>query len=210
MTFALSKKTNKKTNSKKQNMKSKFTSLVIACVMMSFAAVAAMPASFSVTSANANVFNISYKTAEVGNVRISIYDNGNELVFTEVLSNVASFVRPYNFSELTQGEYTIVVSNKNSTQAEKVNFTSNKINSIISVSEVANAENKYALNVTNNGTEDVYVRIFGNNTLLHEQSVQVTGSFGLIYNLSKVKSAAKASVTFEVSTASGKFEKITF
>jgi len=191
-------------------MKSKINALIIACVMMSFAAVAASPIAFSVTSSTANVFNISYKTAEVSNVRISIYNNSTELVFTEVLNNVASFVRPYNFSELTEGEYTIVVSNKNSTQTEKVNFTSNKINSIISVSEVANAENKYALNVTNNGTEDVYVRIFDNSTLLHEQSVQVTGSFGLIYNLSKVKSTAGASITFEVSTASGKFEKITF
>lgn len=192
-------------------MKSKFNALVIACVMMSFAAVAASPAAFSVTTSTANVFNISYKTGVVSNVRISIYNNSSELVFTEVLNNVASFVRPYNFSELTEGEYTIVVSNKNGTQTEKVNFTSNKINSIISVSEVANAENKYALNVTNNGTEDVYVRIFDSNSnLLHEQSVQVTGSFGLIYNLSKVKSTAGASITFEVSTASGKFEKITF
>jgi hypothetical protein len=192
-------------------MKSKFNALVIACVMMSFAAVAASPVAFSVTSSTANVFNISYKTAEVSNVRISIYNSNTELVFTEVLNNVASFVRPYNFSELTEGEYTIVVSNKNGTQTEKVNFTSNKINSIISVSEVANAENKYALNVTNNGTEDVYVRIFDNNSnLLHEQSVQVTGSFGLIYNLSKVKSTTGTSITFEVSTESGKFEKITF
>ena len=192
-------------------MKSKFNSLVIACVMMSFASVAKSPASLSVTASSANVFKINYKANETGTVKISIYDSNNELVFVEVLNNVTSFVRPYNFNELPEGEYTIVVADKNGKQAEKVNYASNKINSFISVSEVADAENKYALSVTNNGTEEVFVRIFDNDyNMIHEQSVQVTGSFGLIYNLNNLKSAAASTVTFEVSTSSGKFEKITF
>lgn len=192
-------------------MKLKINALVIACVMMSFAAVAITPASLSVTASSSNVFNINYKTAEAGTVKIAIYDNNNILVFSEVLNNVASFVRPYNFTELNEGEYTIVVSNKNGKQAEKVNYAANTISSFINVSEVANAENKYALNVTNNGTEEVFVRIYNNqNELLHEQSVQVTGSFGLIYDLTKVKAASTTSVTFEVSTSNGKVETITF
>ena len=192
-------------------MKSKINALVIACVMMSFAAVAASPVTMSVTTSSASVFKINYKTAEVGTVKISIYDNNNQLVFVEVLNNVASFVRPYNFTEMSEGEYTIVVATKNGKQAEKVNYSVSKVESVISVSEVANAENKYMLNVTNNGTEEVYVRIFNNeNILVHEQSVQVTGSFGLIYNLNKLKSTTESNVTFEVSTSSGKFEKITF
>lgn len=192
-------------------MKSKINALVIACVMMSFAAVAASPVTMSVTTSSASVFNINYKTAESGTVKISIYDNNNQLVFVEVLNNVASFVRPYNFTELSQGEYTIVVANKNGKQAEKVNYSVSKVESVISVSEVANAENKYMLNVTNNGTEEVYVRILNNeNILVHEQAVQVTGSFVLIYNLNKLKSTTESNVTFEVSTSSGKFEKITF
>ncbi len=191
-------------------MKSKINALVIACVMMSFAA-AANPTLFSVTpTASTKVFNINYKAVGSGTVKISIFNSDNELVFTEALSGVTSFVRPYNFSELSEGEYTIVVADKNGKLAEKVNYASNKIESFISVSEIANAENKYALNVSNNGTEDVFVRIYNSeNTLLHEQAVKVTGSFGLIYDLNKVKSEAN-SITFEVATSSGKFEKITF
>lgn len=192
-------------------MKSKINALIVACVMMSVAAVAATPATMTVTSTSANVFKISYKAEAAENVKISIYDGNNQLVFVEVLSNVASFVRPYNFTEMSEGQYTIVVANKNGKQAEKVTYIANKVESFISVSEVANAENKYMLNVTNNGSEDVFVRIFNNeNTLVHEQSVKVTGSFGLIYNLNNVKSATDSTVTFEVSTSSGKFEKITF
>ena len=100
-------------------MKSKFNSLFIAFVMMSFAAVAASPALLSVTASTAaSVFNINYKMVEKGTVNISIYDKSNELVFTEVLIDVKSFVRPYNFSELPEGEYTIVVADKNGKQAE--------------------------------------------------------------------------------------------
>ena len=192
-------------------MKSKFNSLFIAFVMMSFAAVAASPALLSVTASTAaSVFNINYKMVEKGTVNISIYDKSNELVFTEVLIDVKSFVRPYNFSELPEGEYTIVVADKNGKQAEKVNYTLSNIFSAISVSEVANEENKYILNVTNNGTENVEVKIYDNlQTLLHVQTVNVTGSFGLIYNLNKVKSTS-SSVTFEVTTNSGKIERITF
>ena len=192
-------------------MKSKFNSLFIAFVMMSFAAVAASPALLSVTASTAaSVFNINYKMVEKGTVNISIYDKSNELVFTEVLIDVKSFVRPYNFSELPEGEYTIVVADKNGKQAEKVNYTLSNIFSAISVSEVANEENKYILNVTNNGTENVEVKIYDNlQTLLHVQTVNVTGSFGLIYNLNKVKSTS-SSVTFEVTTNSGKVERITF
>ena len=192
-------------------MKSKFNSLFIAFVMMSFASVAASPALLSVTASTAaSVFNINYKMVEKGTVNISIYDKSNELVFTEVLIDVKSFVRPYNFSELPEGEYTIVVADKNGKQAEKVNYTLSNIFSAISVSEVANEENKYILNVTNNGTENVEVRIYDNlQTLLHVQTVNVTGSFGLIYNLNQVK-AVSSTVTFEVTTNSGKVERITF
>jgi len=192
-------------------MKSKITSLVIACVMMSFAAMAASPASLSVTASSSKVFKIAYTNAEAGTVKVAIYDAANQLMFVEVLNNVASFVRPYNFSELPEGEYTIVVTDKNGKQAEKINYASNKINSFISVSEVINEENKYVLNVTNNGTEEVWVRIFDNdNAMIHEQAVEVTGSFGLIYNLNHVKSNTNSNVTFEVSTSGGKFERITF
>jgi len=192
-------------------MKSKITSLVIACVMMSFATLAASPASLSVTASSSKVFKIAYTNAETGTVKVSIYDAANQLMFVEVLNNVASFVRPYNFSELPEGEYTIVVSDKNGKQAEKINYTSNKINSVISVSEIINEANKYILNVTNNGTEEVWVRIFDNeNTMIHEQALEVTGNFGLIYNLKHLKSNTNSNVTFEVSTSSGKFERITF
>jgi hypothetical protein len=193
------------------NMNSKFSALVFAFIIMSATAFADAPASLTVISTStSSVYKIYYKTKEVGKVKVSIINSANQLVFSEVLSNVASFVRPYNFSELAEGEYTIVLEDKNGKQVEKVNYTMNRIVSFIKVTEVANDQNKYMLNVANNGSEVVTVKIFSNNALLHKQDVQVTGSFGLIYNLSQVKATTDSKITFEVSTSSGKTEMITF
>jgi hypothetical protein len=195
------------------NMNSKFNALVIACIMMSATAFADSPvASLSVVPAStASVYNVCYKTAEAGKVKVSIYNSSNQLIFAEVLNNVASFMRPYNFSQLAQGEYTIVLEDKNGKQVEKVNYAMNKINSFIKVIEVAHDENKYVLNVANNGTESVYVKIYNDaNILLHAQTLEVTGNFALLYNLSKVKLTSDTAITFEISTSSGAVKTMTF
>jgi len=146
---------------------------------------------------------------EAGNVKVSIYNSSNVLVFTETINGVTSFKRPYNFSNLSQGEYTIVLEDKNGKQLQNVSYRMNTVNSFIHVSEVANAENKYILNVTNDGTESVYVKILNSdNEVLHEQHLKVTGTFGLVYNLSQVKSSSE--VTFEITTSNGNVQRMTF
>ncbi len=121
----------------KKNMKSKFNVLVFACILSSFATSANSPASMKVTSSpSASVFNITYRSQEEGKVTISIYNKKNQLVFTEKIQHVVSFIRPYNFSKLGEGEYTIEVSDKHGKQVEKINFSRTKINSPISVSQL--------------------------------------------------------------------------
>ncbi|HEY3402026.1 MAG TPA: hypothetical protein VGK59_01500 [Ohtaekwangia sp.] len=189
-------------------MKSKITVLAFA-LLTSLSVLANSSASLTIVASTESVYNVYYKTAEAGRVKVSIYNSGNKLVFSEMLYNVASFMRPYNFSELSEGEYTVVVEDKNGKQAEKVNYAMNKITSIIKVTEVANASDKFLLNVTTTGTQSVTVKIFdATQTLVYNNEVEVTGSFGVIYNLSQIKSTDN--ITFEVSTSNGKTETITF
>jgi hypothetical protein len=189
-------------------MNSKIASLFIACVL-SAGAFAKTP-SMTVAASASSVYNVFYKSTETGNVKVSIYNKSNDLVFFEMISGVSSFNRPYNFSNLAQGEYTIVLEDRNGKQVETVNYFMNKVNTFIHVSEVANEENKYMLNVTNDGTEEVFVKIIGSeNEILHEQQLQVTGTFGLIYNLAKVKTA-NSSITFEITASNGQVQRMTF
>jgi hypothetical protein len=187
----------------KHKMNFKITTLLFAFALLSVSAFAEAPASVAVVSApNTGVYNVYYRTAVAGEVKVSIKNSSNKVVFTEVLSNVASFKRPYNFSQLPHGEYTIVIEDKNGKKVEQVNYTLSKIESNIRVSRVANTTDKYVVNVTSTGAEDVYVKISSGSTVLHEQTILVDKSFGLIYNLSQLKSKG-GNITFEVITESG-------
>lgn len=193
-------------------MKAKFNVLVFALIASSFAAFADAPASMSVLPAtNAQVFHVFYKGAEAGKVKVSIINSDNKVVFTEMFYNVSSFRRPYNFSQLPAGTYTIVLEDKNGQQVQTINHEVKKNVSYIKITEVTSAANKYVLQINSTGKESVFVRIFDNNSsLLHEQKIEVNGNYGLVYNLTPVKSASNAPVTFEVSTTGGTTEVISF
>lgn len=125
-----------------------------------------------------------------------------------MLFNTSSFVRPFNFSQLTEGEYTVVLEDKNGKQSEKISYTVNHVTSFVSVSPVANQDGKYRLNVYNNGSENVDVRIFTQEGLLiHDQVLNVNGNYALIYNLQQVASPA---FTFEVTTSNGNVKTVKF
>jgi hypothetical protein len=192
-------------------MKSKISVFTFAFLMSAVVTFADTPSSLAVVPVTSQgIYKVYYKSAEASRVRVSIYGERNELVFTEVLSNVTAFVRPYNFSELAEGQYTIVLEDKNGQQVEKVNYVVNRVNSVIRVTEVANSSNKYCLNVVNDGAENVSVKIYDANQLLHEEVIAVKGQYGIIYNLNKVVRTPGNNLTFEVVTSSGAVKSVTF
>jgi len=185
-----------------KEMKSKII-LALAGVIISAASFAASVSSLTITPASKeSVFNVHYKSNQVGTVKVSILDSNNAVVYFEVLNNVGSFVRPYNFTELTEGEYTVVVEGNGVKQAEKVNYATAKVTSFAMVTGVENQKNKYLLNVTSKDNQNVTVRIYSNDgSLLHEQTIEVKENAAIIYDLNKVKSI-DATVTFEISAGS--------
>jgi hypothetical protein len=189
-------------------MKSKIAVLAFA-LLTSAVVLADSPAILSVVS-TANTYTVYYKTSGTGKVKISIVNEANKLVYYETLNNVASFSRPYNFSQLEEGQYTIILEDKNGRQVEKVNYTQNHINSVVKVTRLQADPNKYLVSLANNGSEKVLVRIYnGEHTILHEQTVQVDGSFGMVYNLGQAKLDSNVPLTFEIVT-SNKVELVNF
>jgi hypothetical protein len=103
----------KKQTQTKVTMKSTLDAIIISLVLIS-RAFAASPTSLTVKSAEKlNVYNIHYRTTEKGTVKLSIIDSKDNAVYSEVLFNTSSFVRPFNFSQLNEGEYTVVLGDKN-------------------------------------------------------------------------------------------------
>ena len=192
-------------------MLSRFTTFAILVTALSTNAFAIDAPSMKVIPATAgNIFTLHYQTPS-GIVKVSILDRNSNVVFSEFINETSSFTRPYNFSQLAAGEYKIVVSDKSGRQEQVVKYGIAVKKSYIKVSEVNKEESRFALNIGTATEERVTVRIYDNaKGLIHEQEVEVNGNYGLIYNLSKVRSSEKSIVMFEVSTSAGQVQTAMF
>jgi hypothetical protein len=186
-------------------MKSKFNTFFFALTMLSSLAMAAdAPTTIKVVPVSSNIFTLHYSTPPVGVVKVSILNNRNQVVFTESINESSAFTRPYNFSELAKGEYKIVVQDKTGRQEQMVNYGISASKTFVKISEMNKEQSRFVLSIGNSKSEKVTVRIYDNaKGLVHEQAIEVNGNYGLIYNLSKVRSSKKSIVMFEVSTSEG-------
>ena len=67
-----------------------------------------------------NICKLFYRAEQRGDVHVSIYDENGNTVFSEVIRKTDNFMRPYNFSTLPHGTYTIALSDGQRTRSEKV------------------------------------------------------------------------------------------
>ncbi|MFZ6000316.1 MAG: hypothetical protein ACOYW3_07380, partial [Bacteroidota bacterium] len=130
------------------------------------------------------------------------------LVFTESFKGTEGFIRPLNFSGMAPGQYSIEVIDANGKSIQTVSYKEEQSTETTKIHVAKISEDgKYLLAVANNGTEQINVKIFdGSNTLVHDQNMQVAGSLGLVYNLSKVSGAP----TFEVTDKNGAVKTIKY
>lgn len=82
--------------------------------------------SYSVTSNGLGIFTVNYQSSQAGKVKVSIYDAKKNLVYSEVIANVNSFSRPYNFNGLPAGEYTLYIESTSGKYEEKIAYQGNK------------------------------------------------------------------------------------
>jgi hypothetical protein len=147
-----------------------------------------------------STFKLYYKGSEEADVKISIRNGSNDVVYSETLKNVEGFVRPYNFSKLPEGEYTIQISDKFGRQIEKITYKQEKTEALAHLLKVAGTEAKYLLTVSNRGESDVTVKIYdGANNVIYNQTEIVSSDFARIYNLGRIG----GDFTFEISDAKG-------
>jgi len=153
-----------------------------------------------------STYQLIYKPALATKVSVAIYDANNQLVFSETLRKTEGFARPYNFSGLAEGHYTIKVKDLTGEQIEKVNYRAGKVERLVNVLKL-NDTDKYLLTIAGKGEERFSLKIYdaaGN--LIHDERNSIYNSFGQVYDLSSVIGA----VTFEVSDKTGVVKTISF
>ncbi|HYG17903.1 MAG TPA: hypothetical protein VD816_03200 [Ohtaekwangia sp.] len=128
-------------------------------------------------------FKVFYKAATLSDVKVSIYNSNDELVFKEILKKVDGFARPYNFSTLPEGTYTIEISDGRSTITETVNHGNPVARRHAHVTNLGQ-DGKFLLMVPNKTPDIITVSIFDeNHNLLYSGREVIDGDFAKVYNL---------------------------
>jgi hypothetical protein len=196
---------------KEKKMLSKFKFAFVMTLLSTAVAIADTPGVKVISTSAGDVFTLYYQTPSSGSVKVSIFNRNNQTVFSEIINEQGSFTRPYNFSQLPKGEYKLVVVDKSGKHEQVIKYGVDIKKTYIKVAEINKQESRFVLNVGTVAEETVTVRIYDNaKGLVHEQEIAVDGNYGLIYNLSKVRSSEKSVVMFEVSTSAGQVETAMF
>jgi len=161
----------------------------------------------NVKKENESTFVVTYKPEKAMNVSVSIVNELGQTIFSETLKNTDGFMRPYNFSGLGEGVYTIEIADASGEHTEFVDFRSGKGEKSINVKKIAGADGKYLLTASGAGKESITINIYDAfDALLHTETAETDGNFGQVYNLGKVDNAVK----FEITTQYGAVKTVKY
>lgn len=151
---------------------------------------------------NGATMKLLYKAADQTDVKVLIVNDNNRIVFSEKIRNTSGFARPYNFSELPEGNYTIQLIDNTGRQIEHVNYKNevkNTPSKIMHVMRVSGTADKFVLSVPNKGVEEITITIYDQEGVLYNGTESVSGDFAKIYNL--IDRSGK--ITFQVTDSKG-------
>lgn len=142
--------------------------------------------SMAVTKSGSLV-KLFYKGAKECKVKVSISNAKNQVVFEETIKHVDGFMRPYNFSNLPEGDYTVELTDHTGKKVEKVSYRSVKTEQLAGLIKISSEGDKYLLTIPNRGRNTFDVSIYDSTgVLLYNESERADGDFAKVYNLSEV------------------------
>ncbi|HTH56013.1 MAG TPA: hypothetical protein VL728_08190 [Cyclobacteriaceae bacterium] len=153
-----------------------------------------------------SLFKLLYKSDKAQSVKVSLLDEKGNSIFHETLKNKNGFVRPYNFSAVEEGHYTLQVQDENGTTVEKIDYVSAaQSEKLVSVTKASEA-NKYILRIASPVKEAVTIRVYDrNSTLLHSETLSVGKEFAQVYNMKDLDA-----FTIEVTDKNGLVKAINY
>jgi hypothetical protein len=132
---------------------------------------------------NGSTFRLLYKGAKQSDVKVLILNDENNIVYSEKIKNTDGFARPYNFSNLPEGHYSIQIKDNAGVRTETVNHETIKEEKTMHLLRL-DGTGKYVLSVPNKGEEDLSIMIFNDlNEVLYQSQEKISGDFARIYNL---------------------------
>ena len=179
--------------------------VIVSTVLVSTFAIArgpgngSTPTGLAVVKKNETTFNLYYQPAGLSNVKVSIFNADGKEVFAESIKKTNGFVRPYNLSSLTKGDYTIKVVDGNKTHTQK--FIYGSVDRPKAANVVQLTDSRYLLAVKGSLISGkVHIKIFDGLRMIHEQRNEISGDFGQVFRIHAVDPSG---VSFEVTDSKG-------
>lgn len=154
-------------------------------------------ASFTIIpKAKLQKFDLVYVSENSSPVTVSIYNEDGDRIYAQTIKGYASFMKSFDVSELTDGEYIVEVENAEGKAKELLRHsnTGESFNVLLSKT----SDDKINLLVAGfDYKEPVELKIYdGDNRLIHKESISVGKDFMKTFNMSELNTK---DVTFLVS-----------
>lgn len=135
-----------------------------------------------------DIFKVTYQSPVECRVKVTITDAKGEVLFTEKVDSHGGFTRPYNFSQLPKGDYTIQVEDLSGSYSEKLSYRDKKW--VTHVGKIKSEENKYIVSIPGLGKQEVIVYVYNQfQELVFTDHVFNDGDFAKVYHLKDLEGA---------------------
>jgi len=184
-------------------MNKSLSSLALLLILISatFANASDNPSSSMAVLKHGSTVKLLYKGIEQNDVKVLIVNDENQVVFSEKIKSTAGFVRPYNFSKLPEGNYSIELIDNKGHQSELVKYKIESTRKLMHVMRVGGTTDKFVLSVPSAIQQKISISIYDDNgRTLYSGKEDIAGDFAKVYNLQK----HVGRVTFEVIDSNGK------
>ncbi|HCW08775.1 MAG TPA: hypothetical protein DGG95_15570 [Cytophagales bacterium] len=176
--------------------------LIVFCLLISAVSVGYAKSNMAVLRSG-DVFKVIYKGESPSRVHVLISNETGEEVFREDLTSNAGFIRPYNFSGLPNGNYSISVKDSDGEKIETVGYNEEKkVRSIDDnewiayIAQLSASENKFLVAVPKQGESNFSIQIFDPaDQLVYSDEQKTNTHFGKIFKLKNCESGTTIRVT---------------
>lgn len=140
-----------------------------------------------------NVFKLFYLKKDIEKVKVKIIDKRGRVFFTEVIKNDQGFMRPYNFKDLSHGEYQIIVSESGNDLVKTIfyvpkDITTQGVFRLVKMDPIKDKERVYQLTIVNQGDAKATINVRNEDQgLIFSKTESFTGNYGELYNLNQIR-----------------------
>jgi hypothetical protein len=152
------------------------------------------------------VLKVLYKGIKSNRVKVSILDSRMHSIFSETMMKTEGFTRPYNLSNLPEGEYTIEVTDESGSASKKVVLKRKKNEKSFKVSKVHGEDGKVLLTIGKLAQGFQIQIVDSHGDIIYKEERDLKGDFAQVYDISSLRGGA----TVIVSDSHGNYEKFEF